>query len=208
MPTPPSTLTNTPYQNRIQLLLGSGYVGPLQSNALGAFNPARDLEVYVDGDIQKIASASFDPIYNRYLIFTAAPFVPGASVVQVVYHMPQNAFFDQNYNYFPGFAQVTPNTTQGDPAVPTVTVAVRPPLVHTAQVALYWNAVNVPQITVTSSTGFGSGLVSAAAVAGVFYAPAAAAGNYTATITGFDANGNVIIIGGNQLSQTIPFSIT
>ena len=208
MPTPPSTLTNTPYQNRIQLNLGSGFVGPLQSNVLGAFNPARDVEVYVDGDLQRVSSASFDPINNRYLIFTAAPFVPGSSVVQVIHHMPANAFFDQNYNYFSGFAQVTPNSTQGDPVAPTVTIAVRPPLVHTSQVALYWNAVNVPKITVTSSVGFSSGLVSAASVAGIFYAPAAPAGNYTATITGYDASGNVIIVGGNQLFQTIPFSIT
>ena len=82
---------NLPYANRIQLLLES-YPGPLiQDGPLGAFDPSRDLEVYVDGDLQKVGTYAFDIENNRYLLYMETQFnLQG--VVQVFHHMPNPPF--------------------------------------------------------------------------------------------------------------------
>ena len=83
--------TNAPYPNRIQLILGN-MTGPfLQTGPLGFFDPRRDLEVYVDGELTPIRTFTFDYINNRYLLYTQSPFnLQG--VIQVVHHMPDPPF--------------------------------------------------------------------------------------------------------------------
>ena len=88
--------TNLPYANRIQLLLES-YPGPLiQNGPLGQFDPTRDLEVYVDGDLQTVHSFTFDVENNRYLLYMETQFnLQG--VIQVLHHMPNPPFMCLGY---------------------------------------------------------------------------------------------------------------
>ena len=84
-------ITNSPYPNRIQILC-TPYIGPfVQAGPLGLFNPARDLDIYVDGVQQIVQTFSFDQNNNRYLIYLSGSFnLQG--VVQVVHHMPSPPF--------------------------------------------------------------------------------------------------------------------
>ena len=83
--------TNGPYPNRIQLLLAP-VLGPfIQNGPLGAFDPRRDLEVYVDGKLIPVQTFSFDANNNRYLLFMDQA-INLQGVVQVVHHMPSPPF--------------------------------------------------------------------------------------------------------------------
>jgi len=84
-------ITNGPYPNRLQITCAP-YIGPfVQDGPLGLFNPARDLDIYVDGVLQVVQTSSFDTVNNRYLIFMAASFnLQG--FIQVVHHMPSPPF--------------------------------------------------------------------------------------------------------------------
>lgn len=92
MATPITAQTNLPYPNRIAINLGS-YVGPFQQNGpLGAFNPIRDLQVYVDGALIPVQTWAFDSINNRYLLYMNQAFnLQG--VIQIVHHVPDPPFF-------------------------------------------------------------------------------------------------------------------
>lgn len=83
--------TDGAFNDRIQLLLDS-VLGPFsQDGPLGAFDPRRDLEVYVDGKHIPVRTFSFDANNNRYLLFMDQQFnLQG--VVQVVHHMPSPSF--------------------------------------------------------------------------------------------------------------------
>jgi hypothetical protein len=77
--------------NRVQLELG-GLLGPfVQDGPLGAFDPRRDLSLFIDGVPTPVVTASFDAPNNRYLMFTDKPFSP-LSTIQVVHHMPSPPF--------------------------------------------------------------------------------------------------------------------
>ena len=83
--------TNSPYANRIQLVLAP-FVGPfVQDGPLGAFDPRRDLEVYVDGVKQVIQTFSFDAPNNRYLLYMANA-INLQGTIQVVHHVPSPPF--------------------------------------------------------------------------------------------------------------------
>jgi hypothetical protein len=89
-----TAVTNLPYPNRIQLVLGT-WIGSLiqPTSPPVEFDPTNTehLEVYVDGLPLVIESASFDPVNNRYLLFAEKAFnLQG--VVQVIHHMPSPPF--------------------------------------------------------------------------------------------------------------------
>jgi hypothetical protein len=80
------------YPTRIQMYLGN-IGGPLSSTNpdLGAFDPRRDLEVYMDGSLLTINSFTFDSANNRYLMF-ADQTINMSGVLQVIHHMPSPPF--------------------------------------------------------------------------------------------------------------------
>ena len=87
-----TVVTNAPYPNRIQILLGD-YIGPLIQPISPPieFDPTVDLEVYVDGVPLVIKNASYDAVNNRYLLFADRPFnLQG--IIQVIHHMPSPPF--------------------------------------------------------------------------------------------------------------------
>lgn len=83
--------TNAPYPNRIELVLAP-FVGPfVQPGPLGAFDPRRDLQVYVDGVLQIVQTFSFDQVNNRYLLYMATA-INVQGVIQIIYHVPSPPF--------------------------------------------------------------------------------------------------------------------
>ena len=84
--------TNAPFPGRLALYC-SPLAGPYTSSALGAFDPRRDMQIYVDGDLLDIVSFSFDPVNNRYLMFSYSAF-DLQGVIQATYHIPDPPFKD------------------------------------------------------------------------------------------------------------------
>ena len=86
----PTAETNGPFSNRVVLNCAPLH-GPFASALLGQFDPRRDLQIYVDGDLLNIVSFSFDQANNRYLMFADRSFnLQG--IVQVIHHMPNPPF--------------------------------------------------------------------------------------------------------------------
>lgn len=84
-------ITNAPYPNRIQILC-SPFVGPfIQNGPLGAFDPRRDVDVYVDGVLIPVHSFTFDVPNNRYLLYMVQS-INVQGVIQVIHHMPSPPF--------------------------------------------------------------------------------------------------------------------
>lgn len=101
--------TNAPYPNRIQIVLNP-FVGPfVQDGPLGAFDPRRDLRVYVDGVLQTIQSFSFDQVNNRYLLFMASQ-INLQGVIQIVHHVPDPPF---SFQTNPPLFDITPGEDPG-----------------------------------------------------------------------------------------------
>lgn len=96
--------TNGPYPNRIAIVLAP-FFGPLiQDGPLGAFDPRRDLEVYVDGVKQVIQTFAYDAANNRYLLYMNQA-INLQGTIQVVHHVPSPPFqFQTN----PPLFDVTP----------------------------------------------------------------------------------------------------
>ena len=101
--------TNAPYPNRIQLLLAP-FAGPfVQDGPLGAFDPRRDLEVYVDGVRQVVQTFAFDAANNRYLLYLQNA-INLQGTIQIVHHVPSPPFeFQTN----PPLFDVTPGSEPG-----------------------------------------------------------------------------------------------
>jgi Bacterial Ig-like domain (group 3) len=114
--------TNQPYPNRIQLVLAP-FVGPfVQDGPLGAFDPRRDLQVYVDGALTKVQSFSFDAVNNRYLLFMATT-INLQGVIQVIYHVSSPSFVSQSSVIVSTSLVVSPNPVYATrPVVLTATV--------------------------------------------------------------------------------------
>jgi hypothetical protein len=123
-----SVRTNAPSANRVQLrLCGTSSLhhvtatsdtdptkfdtvsvvaglGPLvQIGALGDFDPRRDLEIYIDGQLVPVQTFFYDANDNRYLLFMNVN-INLQGVIQVVHHMPSLPFLDSLGHPVAGFA--------------------------------------------------------------------------------------------------------
>ena len=58
---------------------------------LGVFNPIRDLQIYVDGNLIPIQTWSFDVTNNRYLLYMNQA-INLHGTIQVVHHVPSPPF--------------------------------------------------------------------------------------------------------------------
>jgi hypothetical protein len=84
-------ITNGPYNDRIQIVL-TPVLGPfVQNGPLGDFDPRRDLEVYVDGELVPVRTFAFDANNNRYLLYMNKQ-INLQGVIQLVHHMPSPPF--------------------------------------------------------------------------------------------------------------------
>ena len=171
--------TNSPYPNRIQLVLAP-FNGPfIQNGPLGAFDPRRDLQVYVDGSLQPVQTFSFDAGNNRYLLFMASA-INLQGVIQIIHHVPSPPFESETSQQLPGFAIIASFVQQGDSSLPpqaqlyavpftTVSLTVAPG----QPVNLLWDTLNVAFVRITGNNGvdpsFDTGLVSTAG-AGIYVA--------------------------------------
>jgi hypothetical protein len=105
--------TNQPYPNRIQLVC-TPFVGPfVQDGPLGAFDPRRDIEVWIDGVLTPVQTFTFDVANNRYLLYMSAAFnLQG--VIQLVHHVPDPPFsFQTNPPLFDLTLGDNPNSGSG-----------------------------------------------------------------------------------------------
>lgn len=83
--------TDGQFTDRIQLVLDPN-IGPMvQQGPLGAFDPRRDLQIYVDGALIPVRTFTFDANGNRYLLFMDQQ-INLQGVIQVVHHMPSPPF--------------------------------------------------------------------------------------------------------------------
>lgn len=186
--------TNAPYPDRIQLLCGS-YTGAfLQSGPLGAFNPVRDLEVYVDGTLIPVRSFSFDADNNRYLLYLEQRFnLQG--VIQIIHHMPSPPFQDRSTtpNTIPGFAILASYSEQGDSTLPP-SVSLANKVIGTS-VYLIWETVNVATIHLTANNGvdaaYDSGSITTVG-SGLLVLTGRFTVNTQVTLTGYNSSGAVV----------------
>ena len=106
--------TNAPYSNRIQLVLDP-FTGPfIQNGPLGAFNPIRDLQVYVDGVLIPVQTWSFDAVNNRYLLYMNQA-INLQGVIQIIHHVPSPPFHDASSVLLIGLALIATFSAFGDP---------------------------------------------------------------------------------------------
>jgi hypothetical protein len=148
-----SIQTNGPFPNRIVLNCGP-FTGPFSSaGPLGAFNPIRDLEIYIDGVLTPVKTWSFDTNGNRYLMYIQDQF-DLQGVIQVACHMPNPPFKDSAGSpaTIPGLALMGTYSSSGDQSItPAISLAAVPnPAVHDTSVDLLWASVNVQNVKITS----------------------------------------------------------
>jgi hypothetical protein len=199
-----SAFVNPNYPNRIELYLGP-FTGPLIAGDV-VFNPGTALEVYVGGVLTPIMAFGFDVPNNRYLLFTQNT-INTALITQVIYHMP-TPVFTASGTIMPGFALVAGVSNVIDPVNPSISLMV-PSVAINVGIQFTWTAFGVAQLSITTTSGFSSGLFSAQASAGVVFAPgSASSGNFSATLAAFDSSGNPILLNGVALTDTIPLTIT
>lgn len=93
----PTALINAPYPNRV-VLQCAPLTGPFANPVFGAFDCTRDISLWFNGVPLVITSFTFDANNNRYLMYTAKPFLSGieavdaASVLQAVFHASNPPF--------------------------------------------------------------------------------------------------------------------
>ena len=196
---------NANYPNRIELDLGS-LTGPFVAGST-AFDPRQSLEVYIGGVPVPILAFGFDVPNNRYLMFTQNT-IDTTLITQVIYHIPATAYTAGGVTV-PGFALIAGVSTIVDTVPPGVGLSVPATNIVNQQIPFTWTAEGVNQIQITATSGFNSGLFSAAASAGVVFANGSpSSGNFTATIAAFDSDGNAITVNGTALTATIPLTIS
>jgi hypothetical protein len=113
---------------------------------------------------------------------------------------------------FPGFAMIAAVSTLVDPvpSIPEATLVVYPLEPVVGQPALiFWSAINVASVEVTTSDGFSSGIINAGSNSGTVLLPTGFS-NAAATVTllGYDASGNVILQGAYTLTPGINFRLS
>jgi len=196
--------TNGVYPNRIQLVITSPFFGPFsQAGPLGAFNPARDLNIYVDGSLQTVQSWAFDTTNNRYLIYFVQVINP-QGFVQIVHHVPNPPFqaivqgSPTSAISVPGFALVGIYIPSGDIAIPEMTLTASPAVVPlgTASTLLLWLTAGVAKVDIVGLFGsppFATGFLGAN---GVYVLPLPDISSIlTLIMTGYDSSGNPIYVG-------------
>ncbi len=209
----PDVQTNEPYSNRVTLHC-SPLTGPFvqaSPGTLGNFNPARDLEVYVDGTRVPVQTWSFDTTNNRYLMFMENQ-INLQGVIQVVHHMPKPPFFEnlsgwgrtwgENWGYLtslsglPGFAILATYSAQGDVGLPPqmLLYAIPSTAAPDSPITLLWDTLNVAEIEITGSSGsppFDSGRITTSG-SGVYIVTGGFTATTILTINGYDSHGNPI----------------
>lgn len=80
----------TPYPNRIKLDCWP-MQGPFYHPTMGAFSPARDLNIYNGGRLMTVDSSNYDAYANAYFIFLTEP-LDFTQATQVIHHMPKPPF--------------------------------------------------------------------------------------------------------------------
>jgi hypothetical protein len=202
----PGVVLNPAYPNRIQLRLGF-FLGPLATADGTAFNPGRDLEVFVDGTALPIQNFTFDAAANRYLLF-APNTIPSTSLVQVTHHMPLSPFKATDGTLLPGFSRVGKQSSALDFLTPQVSLSA--PLTANANtsISLIWSAVGVSQFRITASNGYDSTVLSASAGSGALFTSSfTAPGTYTLTISGLDAVGNPVYFAGAMVQFSVSMQV-
>ncbi len=206
--------TNQPYPNRIQLVVNPPFIGPFtQDGPLGAFNPARDLSIYVDGVLQAISSSSFDTNNNRYLIYLVQAIDP-QGFVQVVHHVPNPPFqalvamSPVSAMFVPGFAVVASYIPSGDVLIPLMSLVALPTSVGLgiSTVELLWITVGVAQVRITGTNGLDTGLMGPSGI----YTLTLNEGSPNViilTMDGYDAHGNPIVVGSPPVILTATATI-
>ncbi len=219
---PLQAITNAPYLNRIQLTLGgtssppTAYVGPfVQSGPLGAFNPVRDLSVYVDGVLQTIQSASFDANNNRYLIYAGQTFNT-QGFVQVIHHVPNPPFVDANSNELTGFALIGSFIPGSDVVQPQMVLTASPSTAVIIagepvppSVNLLWVTVGVGKVQMEAggSPPINTGFLGASGIY-ILSLIGDSAGTIVLTMTGYDSSGNPILVGSPPAPLTVTTTVT
>ncbi len=203
--------TNGAYPNRIQLTLGS-YIGPfVQNGPLGAFNPIRDLSIWVDGSLQTIQSWSFDTTNNRYLMYLNQA-VNAQGFVQVVHHVPNPPFADMLPTELLGFALVAGYIPGGDTYVPAMSLTAVPAIVQlgTASVFLLWLTTGVAQVKIEFLFGSPPFITGFLGANGIYVLPLTGVpiGVYTLIMTGYDSLGNPVLVGSPPAPLTATATLT
>lgn len=195
--------TNGDFTNIVQLSCDP-LKGPLnQVGPLGAFDPTRDLTVYIDGVPTKVNTFNFSPCSNRYVLHMASQF-SAKSVVQVVHHLPSPPFRDQSGSPLTvrGFAIGYRPTVASLGVLPTSTLPNMP-------VTLYYETQGVGQIRIKDSgTAYDSGMIDVSAYPDGFLE---VAGGFASTITltmyCYDNSGNPVQIKGVALTASTTITI-
>ncbi len=101
--------TNQPYNDRIQIVCDP-YIGPFtQDGPRGSFDPRRELQVSVDGQLIPVRTFVFDANNNRYLLYMDQP-INLQGVIQITHHMPSPPF---RYTQNPPLFDLTPGSSPG-----------------------------------------------------------------------------------------------
>jgi hypothetical protein len=183
-------ITNAPYPNRIQLTC-SPYVGPFVQDGSPPvpFDPARDLEFYVDGVLQPVQSSYFDAVNNRYLVYMSGTFnLQG--FIQVIYHIPNPPFVDANSSMLGGFATVASYVPSSDVVTnPLMVLSANPTEVFpfTPYAYLLWITEGVPMVGITGTNGLHVGPMGPSGVYTMLSTWSSFSGIITLTLTGYNS---------------------
>ena len=210
---------NAPYPNRIQLELAP-YTGPFtQSGPLGSFDPARDLQIFINGVLTSVQTSSFDGTNNRYLIYMSQAFVQPQVVVQVIHHMVNPPFEDANSISLRGFAIIAGYSTIADTPIPQIALSAIPTTVSDSNnvitpnsITLLWSTIDVAQIRITGTDGFDSGLLvtigSVIIPMNLSASPPLTPQTIILTMTGYNANGSPILVGSPAIELQVTATVT
>ena len=86
--------TNGPFINRVALY-GLPLLVPYSQPSLGGFDPRRDLQIYVNGQLMTVTNFTVDVTNDRYLIYTSKTF-DLQGIIQVVHLLPSPPFLDSS----------------------------------------------------------------------------------------------------------------
>jgi hypothetical protein len=118
----------------------------------------------------------------------------------------------QTLTNFPGFALIAAVASLVDPvpSTPEAALVVYPPVPVVGQpILLFWSAINVASVELTTSDGFSSGVINASANSGIILLPNGFSNDAaTVTLVAYDAQGNVVLQGAYTLTPGINFRLS